>query len=204
MARWRVRLAGGLASALLLAATTACTPTGGAGGRGTSLAMFGGTMHAAAPAGYCVDRNTSRERDDRAVILMGRCAGATAAAPALITVSLGAPGSAEVLRRGARAMSEYFTSPAGRAALARDGKAASVRVLRASVADDALLLRVEDAAAGDHWRAITGLRGRLVTIAVTAPQPGGAPGTVPDSEAMRHLLEQALAAMRRANPPRGS
>lgn len=199
MARWQAGLAGGLVNALLLGATTACTPTGSAGGRSTSLAMFGGTMHAAPPAGYCVDRDASRERDDRAVILMGRCAGAAATAPALITVSLGAPGSAGVLRRGARAMSDYFTSPAGRAALARDGRAASVRVLRASVADDALVLRVEDRAAGGYWRAVTGLRGRLVTISVTAPQAGGPA----DPADLRRLLEQALAAMRRANPPRG-
>lgn len=200
----RMGAAGRMGAALLAAclALGGCVAPGGGTGAGSGsgsgagsgtgiVAMFGGAMKAAAPAGYCIEPSASTASGEGAVVLMGRCAGAAATvAPALITVSLGGPGSSVVLQSGARALSDYFLSPAGRAALARDGRAGSVRVLQTSVAEGALMLRVADRTVGDYWRAILGLKGRLVTISVTAPDP----------DAGRRLLEAAMAAMRRANP----
>lgn len=177
----------GAAALVLMLGLQACVAPGGGGG---TVAMFGGEMKAAAPAGYCIEPTASSAQGDSAVVLMGRCGGAEGVAPALITVSIGGPGSSAVLKTGAKALSDYFLSAAGRAALARDGRAGSVKVVQTSVADGALMLRVADRTVGDYWRAILGLKGRLVTISVTAPDP----------ETGRTLLEAAMAAMRRANP----
>lgn len=175
-----------LMAALVLLAGCVAPGTSGGG----KMALFGGEIAVVTPAGYCVDTGASGAQDGSAVVLMGRCSGETAAAPALITMSLGGPGSSAVLKTGAKALSDYFLSPAGRAALARDGKARSVRVIQTSVAEGALMLRVADRSVGEYWRAVLGLKGRLVTISVTAPDP----------ETGRRLLEATMAAMRRANP----
>jgi hypothetical protein len=44
-------------------------------------------------------------------------------------------------------------------------------VIQTSVAEGALMLRVADRSVGEYWRAVLGLKGRLVTISVTAPDP---------------------------------
>ncbi len=198
-----------LAVGLGLAACVAPGPSPGTAAAGSgprSLALQGGAITAAAPPGYCIEPKASHDEGDSAVVLMGRCSGASSAAPALIAVSIGAPGSSAVLQSGAQALSDYFLSPAGRAALARDGRAASVTIRKTAIADGALILRVEDRGVGPYWRAILGLKGRLVTLSVSAPDtaagtaaetgPAGAPL---DEATGRRILDRAVLAMRRAN-----
>lgn len=203
MSTWTSRIgrpALALSAALLLAAcVTGPGPgpvTGGTSGDSgpRSLALQGGSITAAAPAGYCIEPVANHDEGAGAVVLMGRCSGASQAPPALIAVSIGGPGSSVVLQSGARALSDYFLTPAGRAALARDGRASSVAIRKTAIADGALVLRVEDRAVGAYWRAILGLRGRLVTLSVTAPEAS----TLDEAEG-RRLLDRAIAAMRRAN-----
>ncbi len=184
------RAAFGRAAFALAMLAAGCVSPGGGGGGAGRVALFQGEMVARPPAGYCVDREASAAQGGGAVVLMGRCSGKTAAVPALIALSVGEPGSSAVLRTGAKALSDYFRSPAGRAALARDGKAASVRVQQTSIAEGALLLRVVDQAVGDYWRVVFGLKGRLVTISVRAEDPAQG----------RRIVDLALAAMRQANP----
>lgn len=178
----------GRAAFALAVLVAGCVSPGGGGS--SRVALFQGDMIAQPPAGYCVDQGASAAQGGGAVVLMGRCSGDTAAVPALITLSVGEPGSSAVLQSGAKALSDYFRSPAGRAALARDGKAGSVRVQQTSVVDGALVLRVVDRAVGDYWRVIFGLRGRLVTISVRADDPAQG----------RRIVDLAMAAMRQANP----
>jgi hypothetical protein len=60
--------------------------------------------------------------------------------------------------------------------------------------EDAFLLHVRDRAVGDYWRAILGLRGRLVTLSVSGPE-----GKPLEAAKGRGLLDAAVAALRRAN-----
>lgn len=181
-----------VALVLLLAA---CVPAGGGGpaGRG-SARVLGGEITVAGPRDYCIDPRASRETADSAVMVLGRCSGGGTADPALITVTVGAPGSSEVLKSGASALTAFFTSSAGRAALARDGRAGSVKIHSVAVADGALVLHLSDRAVGPYWRALIGARGRLVTISVSAPQ-----GANLAKEDGRALLDRSIVAMRAAN-----
>lgn len=181
-------------AAALLLGLAACVPVDGGGALPRAASFLGGEMQVSAPPGYCIDRAASHDAGDGAVVLMGRCTESSTAAPALITLTAGVPGSAEVLGLGGKALSEYFTSAAGRAALARDGRAGSVRVLTTGLSGGVFVMRVIDRRAGEYWRAILGLKGRLVTISVTGPE--GA--TLPEAEG-RKLLDRAVAGFVAAN-----
>lgn len=160
-----------------------------------SVALLDGAVTAAAPTGYCIAPGAGRRGEDSAVVLMGKCRAGTEASPAVLTLSVGAAGTAGAMTAGGEALAGYFTSDPGRAALSRDGRAADVAVLEAMSAGDAFLLHVRDRAVGDYWRAILGLRGRLVTLSVAGPE-----GQPLDAEKGRRLLDAAVAALRRANP----
>lgn len=156
--------------------------------------LLGGAVTVASPRGYCVDPASAREQGDTAVVLMGRCKFALTVAPALLTMSIGPTASAGVLAAGGPAMTAYFTSPQGRAALSRSGRAGDVQVLAALSSGDAYLLHLLDREAGDYWRAVVGLNGRLVTISAN-----GAQGAPLDPATGRRLVDATLAALRRAN-----
>lgn len=179
----------------LILALAACVPAGGPSAPSQRTPVIGGALVAAVPAGYCLDRQASHDGADEAVIIAGRCASSSSVLPAAITISIGQPGSSEVLKTGARAMSDWFVGPTGRAALSRDGLAGSVRVRETLVSDGAFLLYLSDRNAGDYWRAIMGLRGRLVTVSVTAPGDDGL-----DKAAGLKLIGRVLDTMRGANP----
>ena len=186
----------GLAS-LLAAALATCialsgcdAPLGGGGPQEVSL--LGGALKITAPQGYCVDPKASVSRGRAIVVLIGRCTDQGGVAAALVSLTVGAPASAGVLLAGPDALARFFTSTAGRRVLARDGVAGHVIVTQAQVADGSLLLHVKDKTAGEYWRAITAIKGRLVTI--SASGAAGAPLT-PDQglrlvRAMMVLLDQ--------------
>lgn len=184
--RWRV-----LAMAWLGLSLAGCvTATGGL----RSVELLDGAFVAAAPAGYCLAPGAGRRSGDGAVVLMGRCSAQSDALPAILTLSVGPAGSAGAMTAGGERLAGYFTSAEGRAALSRDGRAADVTVLEAVGAGNAFLLHVRDRRAGDYWRAVTGLRGRLVTVSASGPE-GQA---LPEGRG-RALVEAAVAALRRAN-----
>ncbi|NPD14507.1 hypothetical protein HOY34_04740 [Xinfangfangia sp. D13-10-4-6] len=160
----------------------------------SAAAFLGGEILVDPPRGYCVDPAASRDSSDNAVIVVNRCAKNTHDVPAVITITLGERGSAEVLKSGAKALSDYFTSPVGRAALARDGSAASVVVRQTSLAGGVLVMKMVDRAVGEYWRAVLSLKGRLVTVAVTAPETSSL-----SADQSRALLDQVLAGLRKAN-----
>ena len=76
--------------------------------------MLGGKFNVAMPPNYCIDANSLTQRADTAVAIAGRCDAARPAPPALITVSLGAEGSSAALKPGAKRLTEWARSPAGR------------------------------------------------------------------------------------------
>lgn len=166
-----------------------------AGGGGLrSVPLLDGAITAAAPAGYCLAPGAGRRSGDGAVVLMGRCSAESGAEPAVLTLSVGPAGSAGAMAAGGAELAAYFTSSEGRAALSRRGRAGDVAVLEAVGVDEAFLLHVRDRAVGDYWRAVTGIRGRLVTV--SASNPDGQ--ALPEGKG-RALVEAAVAALRRAN-----
>lgn len=180
----------------LLTAVTLAACQGGAGStQGPPAVVLGGAVKVAPPAGFCVDGKASRESQDTAVVLMGRCSTEVQAAAALISVSAGRSGSGGVMTQGPALLAEFFKTAPGRAALSRDGRANDVRVKQVSATADTVFLLVQDRAQGEYWRAVTSLGGRLISVSAT-----GTRDIALDSAAGRKLVDAALLSIRRANP----
>jgi hypothetical protein len=178
-----------MASLLLLAS---CDLPGGAR---REITILDGQITVRAPAFYCVDLQASRGGEDTAVVLIGRCTVNGQVAAAVVTVTVGRSASGGVMLAGAEALRQFLRSPEGRKALSRSGRAQDVAVLQSGVVDGTLLLHMNDALAGEYWRAIIGLRGRLVTVSALGPERAPLP-----PEDGRRLVEQTVAALTKANP----
>ncbi len=138
------------------------------------IMLADGTVVAGAE-GWCVDQSTSRARDDHAVVVLGSCAAiaGNVLAPrpdieGLVTVSVdtevGASPSTEQLEG-------FFGTDAGRAALARDGRPESVKILETQTEDDILILHAADKSAPpgtdpEVWRALFDLQGRFISVSL--------------------------------------
>ena len=162
------------------------------------VAVLQGQINVRAPLFYCVGLQSARSTRDTAVVLIGRCTSMGGVAAALVTVTVGHAASAGVMAAGGAALGHFFATPAGRHALSRDGRANDVEVLQAGVLDGRLLLHIKDRVAGDSWRAIMGVKGRLVTVSASGAQ--GAPLTADEGRA---LVEATLDALQEANPTGG-
>ena len=178
---------------LPLALLAACDLGGLVGPR--EVAVLGDALIVRAPQGYCVDKNSARGGGDTAALLIGRCAPGGHVAAALLTVSVGRAGSAGVMAAGVEALRGFMSSPAGRRLLARSGRAEDVQVLESGVVDGRLLLHLMDREEGEYWRAVVGIRGRLVTISAM-----GAEDAPLSPQAGRKLVDQTVDALIRANP----
>ncbi|MAQ81827.1 hypothetical protein [Psychromarinibacter halotolerans] len=181
-----------LIAGLALVSLTACG--GGAGlanltdGLGAGLSrtppksvdVARGAVTVSGPQGYCVDRAGSRLRAETPFVLLGACASIardrSAGRPlqqGLLTVAVsppdGGPGFAATLPQ----LETFLSSPAGRAALARDGLDTSVEVLETRREGEALLIRLRDTSAtalpgteATYWRGLFEVNGHLVTASV--------------------------------------
>lgn len=173
----------------LLAAATlillaGCVPpdlgAGFGGGRASPRITLDDGLVLAAPRGYCVDPGTTRDRPDGAFVLFGNCAAIARDPsqpqpifPALLSATLGPAGARPAVLDTAE-VEGFFRSEAGRAVLARSGRAADVELLAVKREGDLLLLKIRDASGGgeglqagaSYWRAITGLGARLVALSV--------------------------------------
>lgn len=187
----------GIAVAVLAVGLAGCVAVEGGGIR--SVALLEGQITAAAPVGYCIAPGAGRRDADSAVILMGPCRAGGETVPALVTVTVGPGGSAGAMAGGGAALAAFFASPEGRATLSRSGRGRDVEVLEAKAQGDVFLLRLRERIAGDYWRAIAGLRGRLVSV--TADGPGG---ETLDPAAGKALVLATMAAMSRANAGKGA
>lgn len=159
------------------------------------VAVLGDALIVRAPRGYCVDKNSARGGEDTAALLIGRCAPGGHVKAALVTVGVGRSGSAGVMTAGVEALRDFMSSAQGRALLSRSGKANDLAVLESGVVKGRLLLHLMDREAGEYWRAVIGLRGRLVTISAM----GSPDAPLPPSEG-RKLVDQTVDALLRANP----
>lgn len=193
MSTWTSRAA----AATLCLAVAACVPglPEIATSSSRSISVMGGALQVAAAPGYCIDRQASRETDAQAVVIIGRCSDRSGSLPAIVTVAVGAPGSAASLTAGPEALAQFFASGSGRATLSRDGDAGSVSIRDIRTVDGRLVLHLDDAGTGETWRTLFGLRGRLVSVSVTGATVQGQTG-----DPGRALLDRSTTAMMRANP----
>lgn len=141
------------------------------------------------PQGYCLDREASSIADEGSALLLGRCHDDVGAVPAVLRVSLGAPGSASVLATAPADLAAYFTSEAGRASLSPSGNPGDIHIVTALSQGPDFLLQIDSTTEGRYWRAITDLTGRLITVSAIGTR--NVPLTAQDS---RNLVEQTLAA----------
>jgi len=166
-------------------------------GRSSAPPATPGGVALAAPSGFCLVDSTRQSRGDADLAAFRRCPGSTAQ-DAILTVAVGSAGSAQGLSFDGPEMVSFVTSDAGRRALSRSNDARSVTVHEVRRSDGAVLLRLTDRAQPgvvNGWRAVTGLRGRLVTLALRNPEEGP---TVEPTEAEK-LINRFLSAMRAAN-----
>lgn len=174
--------------------------------RGAPPALLG-NIQITGPKGYCAEQTTEPARVAKAptneaptseTLFMARCADAKAVPPAIIAVTVGQEGSAGIMAAGHAQLASFFASDEGRATLSRRGQPQDVQLIEALsqplAKTDAFLMRLTEPSMGQHWRAIIGLRGRLVTVAVTGPTDAPL-----DPVQGRGLLEQTLTALTRAN-----
>ena len=101
------------------------------------------------------------------------------------------------------AMAGFVRSAPGRAALSQSSDPASVTIEQVTSSGGVLFIRLHDSSMAKglpvetgYWRALTGLRGYAVTLAVLSP--ASAPLS-PDEQ--RAVLNAFVARMRAANPP---
>jgi hypothetical protein len=158
------------------------------------LSVLDGAITVAAPKGYCIDKDASVSRGAATVFLIGRCNDQGQVAAAVVTLTIGGPASAGVLAAGPQALGEFFASEAGRKVLARDGDQDHVKIVQMQSDGRGLLLHLNDDVAGDYWRAITGIKGRLVTISAS----GVAGATLTPAQA-RILVTDTMALLDKRN-----
>ena len=177
----------GIATAAVLLA--GCSNTGDVSTRDAGLSRTAPDTIAVAnkaiviggPPGYCIDRSASRVRGDSAFVLLASCASITQnpeadapLAPGLLTASVERrSGNAPPTEAALAQLQDYVASPAGRAALARDGQTASVEIHGTILSDGVLYIHLTDGSANatpgldeTYWRGFFDLNGRLVTISV--------------------------------------
>lgn len=161
------------------------------------------------PRGFCISEGNVQQ----GLVLIGTCAavqGGTdfgrAEPPAILTATVGPPGSAMPIEGQAEVLTGFFTSTAGRRALSRSGRADTVEILEAVVLPDrrfgpAFALHARDTApfpggraSADYWRALFPVGSQMVTLTVT-----GLVADPMDRDAGLALLREFVAAIYRAN-----
>lgn len=147
-----------------------------------AVSVADGTVRIAGPPGYCVDQTATRDEQDGAFVLLGSCASIARDtslphpdAPGLLTVTV----SNGVIDNGnvtgyLTDLAAFFETEDGRAALSRSGSAASIDLIETRIEDDILYLHARDQSgvamgiADEYWRALFGVRDRLLTVTVVA------------------------------------
>lgn len=204
------RLRAGCALALIAGLVAGCDPAGlsGAPSRAT-VDVADVAVVVTAPAGFCVDRESTRRVDDGVFVLMTDCAllagtvnparpplGAAFTAT-ILPGSLGGEGSAQAASLDG--LRDFVGTAEGRAILG--GGAEGVRLLRAVPGEGALFVLVEDRAgppmpgvSARYWRAFVALDGRFAVLSALPFESGRM-----DEQAALDGLAQLAANLRRAN-----
>lgn len=201
------RRQGGLLAFCAAGLLVGCVMEGG-GSAPTSVSV-GDQITVAGPSGYCVDTSASRTGDSGAFVLLGSCASISRSLmaarpkyPAILTASVSGGGpDTDTFKASFPSMAKFLSSAAGRAALSRSGKAASVNIAQIGSAGDAMTIRATDTAAApgqnvepEYWRALMSIKGQIVTLTVM-----GLKDKPLSSEVKRALLDAFIARIRAVN-----
>ena len=193
---------------LLLAIGLSLSAPAGAAPR--KMAVAGSDLTIAAPKGFCVETDASKQTTEGTFVLFGSCAALAGSAqagrpksPAVLTavVTPGAP-DAQAFLASIDSLASFLTSEGGRKALSRSGRAETVSIRQISVSGDVLLVRLIDGAAlagqdvdPDYWRALFVLEGRYVTLSVLALRDMPLP-----DDRKRGLLDEFVRRVKAENP----
>ena len=139
----------------------------------TNIAVLNDAVAVAGPVGYCIDTQATRESDIEAFVLLVRCRGTLRPAPVLTATVTGLPAPDSDDPDSLRRLTNFLSTPAGRAQLSRSGDPADVTVQEITYANSAIWLKIEDSGNPSsfdptYWRAILPIAGRIVTLSVLA------------------------------------
>lgn len=170
------------AIALFAVATLgACEAGPDVGRRAAEAVRLPDGMTVAGARGWCVDPGMTRTGGSDAVVVLGSCAALAGDAmaprppvPGVVTVSVDMGGEAPP---PADLLEGFFRTDAGRATLARDGRAETVTVLETRRSGDRLFLHARNRETAllpgetpEYWRAFAPVDGRLVTVSLMLPE----------------------------------
>ncbi len=134
----------------------------------------------AGPKGFCIDPTETRDEGDSAFVLLGSCAAIANSrskphpkVPAILTATVSRKSTNPPITDSMPALTDFFTTKAGRAALSRDGNADTVEVVKTLDRDGVFYIRARDSssdtlagAADEYWRALFDVNGRIVSASV--------------------------------------
>jgi hypothetical protein len=175
-----------------------------------SVSVGGAPIAVAAPAGFCIDaQSTSVDARGAFVMvsdcgLLGQPGGATPPVAAVMTGSFSA--NPDLIAEGGDTtlddLEAFLATARGRAVLGRSGDAGATRVVQATRQGDVLFVLVEDRGRSPlpgveprFWRAFMTVNGRMAALSIQGFD-GAAPGL---DASLRHLAAFA-ASLRAANP----
>lgn len=204
-----LRRLGSLALAAL--ALAACDPAqmGNGSSSRAKVTVAGRPVVVAAPAGFCIDSDSTRVSADGAFVLMSDCAllgqaGGGSGGALTVAVSAGALTGEGDATGSLDEIAEFARTPEGRALLGRSGRADRVRVLSEVARGDVLYLLVEDRGSQPvagidrrFWRAFLEIDGRMTVLSEL-----GFVGRESDPQRGFTQLAALAQAMQAANPAR--
>lgn len=132
------------------------------------------------PHGFCIDPTQTKDRARSAFVLLGSCAAISNLAfrpepevPAILMVTVSGKTDVAPIATSTNALSRFFESDAGRAALSRDGKAKTVEVIETLGRGSVFYIHARDSSTGtlagagdEYWRALFNVKGRIVSASV--------------------------------------
>lgn len=151
-----------------------------------------GPVELTPPSGLCVAPAASRL--PRGFAMLGACTPGEGA-PVVISVQLGAPGSA-VVNDDPPALAAFLKTETGRETLSRTGRASDITVKSTRVDGGQVRALYARHPEGDEWRGFADVGDRLVTVSLRAVAPGAITAARGD-----RLLSRALAGLRVAGNP---
>lgn len=197
--------------ALLLAACDPATLAGGGAPSRMRLDVAGEALTIAAPAGFCIDRQSTTMSADGAFVLMSDCAllgargGARAPVAAALTASVSAApmgGEGDDAGGTLEDLQDFAATSDGRAAMGRSGRSSGVRILDSRIHEGVLYVLVEDRGPTPipgvdrtFWRAFLEVDGRMVALSELNFDGAG----IGAQEGLNRLASLARA-IRAANP----
>lgn len=153
-----------------------------------------GGLSLVGPSGFCPLPRTRQRVAGADFVAFAPCGGDTGA---ILAATIGGGGSAAGIVLKQSVLAPYFETEEGKAALRGAGSRDQISVHEVADYKGAVVLRLTREAkvkAGDSWRALMQIEGRLVTLSVRPRQ--GLSIAVPDG---RRLITRFVDAMRNAN-----